>query len=274
MIPVSAPAPATAAAARATVKALGGSLVIVGGGLMPQNIRDRFVKLAGGEKAKLVVIPTASQRAQAGRLENLPSYSYWMPLVRAHKVASVVFLHTRRTDEANNPSFVKPLTEASGVWFSGGDQSFLTSAYKNTAVEREVRNLLARGGVVGGTSAGAAVMSEVMIRNGITVAEVGTGFGFLPGVIVDQHFQQRKRLTRLQGVLARYPRYLGMGIDEQTGIVVQGQSVTVLGNNHVHVCFPPSQPRKNEVKVFHNGDQINLAELNRLISSRTRAKAD
>ncbi|MFO0928424.1 MAG: cyanophycinase [Gemmataceae bacterium] len=240
------------------MKMAAGTLVIVGGGLLPEVIRDRFLELAG-KNARLVVIPTASRKAEAGKLETLPSYPVWMALEQERKVRSVVFLHTRDPKEANDPTFVKPLTVANAVWFSGGDQSLLTQAYKGTAVETELRRLLARGGVVGGTSAGAAVMSDLMIRFGNPVAEVGAGFGFLSGIVVDQHFNERNRLTRLLGVLAKYPRYFGLGIDEQTGVVVQGECLTVLGKHNVRFCRPTAEPTRPEVKVFASGDRIDLA---------------
>jgi cyanophycinase len=182
---------------------------------------------------------------------------------KAGKLKSLYFLHTRKEAQANDPAFIKPLTEASAVWFTGGDQSLLTSAYKGTAVEREVKKLLARGGVVGGTSAGAAVMSGVMIKYGNPAPVLGAGFGLLDGVVVDQHFQERKRLKRLQAALEKHPDLVGLGIDEQTGIVVQGHSVTVLGKRNVRVCLPPTQAGKLEVKVFASGDRIDLDQFSR-----------
>jgi cyanophycinase len=240
-----------------------GSLVLVGGGATPAAIWDKFVDLAGGDNARLVVIPTASREADEGPLRPGPACPCWHELYESRRVRSLVFLHTRRTDEANDPAFVKPLTEATGVWFGGGDQVLLIAAYKGSAVEREVKNVLARGGVVGGTSAGAAVMSEVMIRDGDEVAEIGVGFGLLPGFVVDQHFSQRQRLPRLEGVLAKYPHYLGLGIDQDTGVVVRGQSLTVVGNNHVRLCFPASHARAGEVQVLGPGDRIDLEALPR-----------
>ena len=97
-----------------------------------------------------MVIPTASNKADYPEL--LTSYSSW----KAQKLASVTVLHTRSREQANNPAFVKPLTKASGVWISGGDQSRLMAAYHDTLVEKELQRLLARGGVIGGTSAGSA----------------------------------------------------------------------------------------------------------------------
>jgi len=236
-----------------------GSLLIAGGGLLPENVLDRFLKLGGGEKANVVVIPTASRKVDTG-IENLASYSYWAPLAQDKKVATVCFLHTRKREEANDPKFVKPLKEASAVWFTGGDQELLTDVYKNTAVEREVRAVVKRGGVVGGTSAGAAVMSEVMIRFGNPVAETGAGFGLIDRVIIDQHFQERNRLPRLLGVLTKYPKYLGLGIDEQTAIEVSGQRLKVLGARNVRLCLPSQPAEKNRVQILASGTEIDLAE--------------
>jgi cyanophycinase len=143
------------------------------------------------------------------------------------------------------------------VWLAGGDQTLLTKAYQGTAVQRALHRLLAPGGVIGGTSAGAAVMSEVMIRGGNPVAELGRGFGFLPGVIVDQHLSERDRLPRLQGAVDRHPGSLGLGIDEQTAVVVEGRIASVLGEGQVHVCFPG----QSTVKVFRSGQRIDLDAL-------------
>jgi cyanophycinase len=232
-----------------------GSLVIAGGGLLPGAVRDCFLELAGGSRARLVIVPTASPSLDGRPLQEHSSCAAWQEV--AGQVESLVFLHTRQRDRANEASFVRPLTMATGVWIAGGDQALLIDAYRGTAVERELRHLLARGGVIGGTSAGAAVMSDPMIRGGNPVAELGKGFGFLPGALVDQHFSERQRLPRLQGAVGRYPGYLGLGIDEQTAVVVQGRIATVLGNRQVHVC----SPGQDSVKVYRSGDRIALDPL-------------
>src|SRR5262249_53182564 len=156
---------------------------------------------------------------------------------------SVVLLHTRKSEEANDPVFVQPLTTATGVWFEGGEQTRLMAAYRGTAVEKALHNILARGGVLGGTSAGAAIMSTVMIASGNPQANVEEGFGFLPGVIVDQHFLQRNRVNRLFGVVAQHPDQVGLGIDEQTAVVVKGRSLTVVGSSYALVCLAASAGR-------------------------------
>ena len=171
-----------------------GSLVIVGGGTLPDAVRDSFLELAGGKKARLVIIPTASELGHKNK--QFSSYEYW----KMQPAASVVLMHTLDRDKANESAFVKPLTEATGVWLGGGDQSRLLAAYHGTAVEKELHKVMARGGVIGGTSAGASAMSSLMIVSGNPDARVGPGFGLLGGVVIDQHFHNRNRLKRLQGV--------------------------------------------------------------------------
>jgi cyanophycinase len=248
-------APAVAAAPL-PVGLAAGSLVIVGGGApLPDAIRDRFLELAGGPKARLVVIPTASDKADHPELLKTPAY------FKALNLASVETLHTHSREQANDPAFVKPLTQATGVWLTGGIQSRLIDTYHGTLVERELRNVLARGGVIAGTSAGAAVMSQVMILGGNPHAVIGTGFGFLPGVVVDQHFQNRHRLDRLLGVLAVHPECPGIGIDEQTAIVITGHTLGVLGNGEVRVCLPAAAGHPGRVQVLKAGDHADLTEL-------------
>jgi cyanophycinase len=239
-----------------------GTLVIVGGGSLPDSIRDRFLLLAGGKKARLVVIPTASGRSD--RLAR--SLQFW----KAQPVSSVVVLDAANRNEANTAAFVKPLTEATAVWLAGGDQSRLADIYRGTAVERELQKLLARGGVIGGTSAGASAMSGVMILGGNPHAKVGVGFGFLPDVVIDQHFQNRKRLERLLFVLSTHPDCLGLGIDEQTAIEVHGQSATVLGNANVRMCLCSVGLKSPRVQVLKAGQVIDLG---RMVPSRVKPAA-
>jgi cyanophycinase len=248
---------------RPVEKKVVGSLVIVGGGLMPDTIRERFLELAGGKNGRLVVIPTASALDDQTRIYR--SYNYW----KTQGLASVSMLHTLDPREANNPAFIKPLKEATAAWLGGGDQSRLANAYRGTAVERELRQLVARGGVVGGTSAGASVMSSVMITGGNPQVRVGTGFGLLPDVVIDQHFENRKRQRRLLDVLAQYHNCLGLGIDEQTAVVLRGRTFTVVGNANVLVCMPPSDRKPaNVAKVLKPGESGDLLLLGRSAMSR------
>jgi cyanophycinase len=237
-----------------------GSLVIVGGGLVPDSVRLRFLDLAGGKKARLVVIPTASEWGHKTGV--FKGYELW----KGQPAESVTLLHTLDRKKANDLAFVKPLTEATGVWISGGDQARLMAVYSGTAVEQELRKLLTRGGVIGGTSAGAAAMSSLMIVSGNPDAKVGTGLGLLDDVVViDQHFGNRNRLKRLLGVLDRHPDHLGLGIDEGTAVVVQGLEATVVGNANVSLCLPAALRRLPAVQVFKSGDIIDLRPLGQAV---------
>ena len=204
-----------------------GSLVICGGGTLPAEIRAKFVELAGGKEAQLVVIPTANGRAER---ENTGRVDVWID----DGIKSVTVLHTRDRNTANRDGFVAPLQIATAVWFEGGAQSRIADAYLGTAVERELYALLQRGGVVGGTSAGAAIMSRTMIARNNSVPDVQTGFQLLPGTIIDQHFLKRNRQPRLRQALHDHPGLLGIGIDESTAIVVQKSRARVIGTNQVH----------------------------------------
>jgi cyanophycinase len=254
---------------RPVAKEAAGSLVIVGGGLLPESIRERFLELAGGTKGRLVVIPTASELDDRTRIYR--SFNYW----KAQGLASVSMLHTLDPREANDPAFVKPLKEATAAWLGGGDQVRLANAYRGTAVEHELRQLLARGGVVGGTSAGASVMSSVMITGGKAPVRVGAGFGLLPDVVIDQHFENRKRQQRLLNVLAQHRSCLGLGIDEQTAVVLHGNSFTVVGNANVLVCMPPSDKEPASVaKVLKSGEVGDLLLLSRSVMSRLTSPSE
>jgi cyanophycinase len=251
----------------------GGALVICGGGLLPENVRGRFLELAGGTAAKIVVIPTANgfadgppvspppvsttpgnagddgqarPRPTAGRYSINMTLDMWRP----YRLASLQLLHARSRQEADDATFVKPLAEATGVWISGGTQQRLIDRYRGTEVERQLKALLERGGVIGGTSAGAAVMSGVMIQGGRTEAQVGEGFDFLPGTVIDQHFLRRNRLKRLLGVVKLHPDLIGLGIEESTALVVdvRAMKVHVVGtsNSYVLACVPETVPATAE----------------------------
>ena len=237
-------------AARGDEPARKGALVIVGGGGMPDAVRDRFVALAGGKAARLVVIPTASAAAD----EPAEAEGFLQPW-RKYEPTSLARLHTRARAEADDPAFARALDGATGVWFSGGDQSRLTAAYLDTATHRALRAVLDRGGVVGGTSAGAAVMSDVMIEGGNPKAQVGRGFGFVAHAVVDQHFLRRDRMTRLLGVLADRPDLVGFGIDEATALVVEGDRWSVLGRSYVVAVQLDRPGRPPRFATFGDGDR-------------------
>ena len=244
-----------------------GPLVIVGGGTMTDDIRKAFFDLAGKDKAKIVVIPTAS--ASADDPKQADSFlKPWQDL----KPESVVLLHTRDAKQANDAEFAKPLADATGVWFGGGDQSRIAAAYRGTLVEKELMKLHARGGVIGGTSAGAAVMSDLMIARGTDVAKTAPGLGFLPGVVVDQHFVARKRQKRLEGVLAEHPDRVGLGIDEATAVVVRGRVARVIGESTVTVCVAKGAGKPAAADEYKAGALLDLVQLRRAAANRAAAE--
>jgi cyanophycinase len=241
-----------------------GALVVCGGGKLPDVVRDQFVRLAGGPRARLVVIPTAS------KLADTPEVARALLPWKDQKVASVVLLHTRSRPKANDPAFLKPLAEATGVWIAGGDQRLLTAAYLGTPVLDGIKKVLARGGVVGGTSAGAAVMSRLMIAGGVDRPEIDQGFGLLAHVIVDQHFHQRQRLKRLQAAVAHHPELVGLGVDEETAVVIRNGTLKVLGNFSAVTCLGPSGGQPASVQVLAAGKEADLLTLYQTAQARAR----
>jgi cyanophycinase len=235
--------------ARADETKSSGSLLIVGGGGIPERVKSKFMALAGGKAAKLVIVPTASEYAD--KAEERDGYlDPW----RKYSPVSLTFLHTRLREEADSEAFVRPIAEATAVWFGGGDQTKLVAPYRGTAVEREFKALLKRGGVIGGTSAGAAVMSDVMIEGGNPTAAVGRGFGFVTNAVCDQHFLRRSRVNRLLGVLAERPHLIGIGIDEGTAFVLEGDRWSVVGQSYVLACQVGAGGNPMRVETFHDGD--------------------
>jgi cyanophycinase len=239
-----------------------GSLVICGGGKLPEEVAQQFMKLAGGTSARLVIIPTASTGADEAGADHY--LSPW----RKRKPASVVLLHTRSRARADAEDFTVSLREATGVWFGGGSQARVAEAYLGTGVEKELYALLARGGVVGGTSAGAAIMSRVMISGGTAKADLGTGFNLLPGSVIDQHFTARNRRVRLVGVISARPALVGYGIDEGTALIARGRSLQVLGEGTVSVLLGPAgkgddESRPLKEQLLRKGQVADLTALRR-----------
>jgi cyanophycinase len=209
-------------------------LMIIGGAAGPALL-VRFVELAGAASARIVVIATASEAPE-------DTGAHYVTTFTGLGAGSVRALRLTTRAEAGDPAAAAVLREATGVFFTGGDQQRITSVLGGTPVDSLLQELVCRGAVLlGGTSAGAAMMSATMIvggdEPGVTAAAVRTGPGleFLPGVLIDQHFAQRGRLNRLLSAVARYPHELGLGIDEDTAILTDGDCFEVLGSGAVTV---------------------------------------
>jgi cyanophycinase len=211
-----------------------GALVVDGGGESAETIK-RFVALAGGVESPIVLIPTASESEQIDLKQAQHAFT------RRFKFKHVTVLHTRDRAEADKEEFVAPLKEARGVWFAGGRQWRLVDAYLGTRTQREIEAVLSRGGVIGGSSAGATIQGSYLLRgaregNHIMMAKgYEEGFGYLKGVTVDQHLIARKRQDDLVDVIVKKPDLLGLGLDEPAAIVVQGDRMEVIGRSVVGI---------------------------------------
>lgn len=240
-----------------------GTLVICGGGETSDDVLHEFIDAAGGTQAGIVVITTASETADSDEIEE--ELEFW----RRQNLARLTVLHTRSRETANDPEFASPMADATGIWFVGGNQGWLADTYLGTISEQLIHGVMQRGGVVGGISAGAAVMSSVMIRDGITNPEMGRGFGLLPGTVIDQHFLARNRQERLMGALAAHPGLVGLGIDEGAAIVVRGSRMSVVGDSDVVTCISASAGRPSKVETLKPGSQANLLTLS-LAANKSR----
>jgi cyanophycinase len=212
-----------------------GSLVVVGGGVMGPEILSRFIELAGGPDAPIVFVPTANG------LDPQPATVLEAKFLHKAGATNVTVLHTNDRKVADSEAFVAPLLKARGVFFGGGRQWHLVDSYLNTRTQRELQAVLDRGGVIGGSSAGATIIGSYLVRgarsgNTIMMAPgYEEGFGFLRGVAVDQHLLKRKRENDMVSVVAAHPELLGIGIDESTAVVVQGDQFEVIGPSKVAI---------------------------------------
>jgi len=234
----------------------GGALMIAGGGCVTAEIRERFIALAGGSNSRIVVIPA---------IDPSPGHEdEWLEPWRRHGAGRVELLNARDHKAANDPALCARLTRASGVWISGGFQSLLAERYVGTRVESCLREVLRRNGVVGGCSAGAAILSHVMIEAGEDTPVESRGLG-LVNAIVDQHFLQRNRMWRMQQMLQVHPELIGIGVDEGTALEVELRSgrLIPLGESYALVCVPCSDLHEPRIEVLKAGDEVSLSELRR-----------
>ncbi|MCS7182842.1 MAG: cyanophycinase [Thermoanaerobaculum sp.] len=213
-----------------------GHLILIGGGERPATAMHKFVELAGGPQALILLLPTASED---------PDYisSLHKSFSKEYGCQQVKLLNVKTPADALRKDYVALVERAGGIFFSGGDQTRILRALKDSPLLAAIRQAYHRGAVLGGTSAGTACMSPLMItgegnfdviRPG--AVELWPGLGFFTGVIVDQHFVARRRFNRLVTVVLEHPELLGVGIDEDTAVWVKPDGTfQVLGDGCVLV---------------------------------------
>jgi cyanophycinase len=215
-----------------------GQLVIIGGAEDKEGecrILREFVRRAGGVQARIAVMTVAT---------GLPGEvgEQYMGVFERLGVERVDVVDTARPEDARSERALETIQQATGVFFTGGNQARITELIKDTELDAMLHRRFAEGAVIAGTSAGAAMMPDMMIVEGEAetnprpdVVSMDRGMGFLPGVVIDQHFAERGRLGRLLSAAAQQPVVLGFGIDENTAIAVNGSELEVIGAGAVTI---------------------------------------
>ncbi|HAJ59159.1 MAG TPA: cyanophycinase [Cyanobacteria bacterium UBA8543] len=234
-----------------------GQLVIIGGAEDKDGdciILREFVRRAGGVKARIVVMTVATE------LPREVGEDYTKVFERLG-VEEVRIVDTVTREDASSSSYLEAIAKSTGVFFTGGDQARITSILKDTEIDKLLHKRFAEGLAIAGTSAGAAMMPDVMIVEGdsetnprIEIVEMDRGMGFLPGVVIDQHFAERGRLGRLLSAVAQQPVVLGFGIDENTALVVNNNELEVIGEGAVTVIDVSAITHTNLDQILKDED--------------------
>jgi cyanophycinase len=232
-----------------------GPLFIIGGAEDKKETCDilrEFLRKSGGGKAKLAILTAATDYPE----EVGETYTKIFERLGA---AEVWPIHTLTRADAEAQDLIDQVAKATGIFFTGGDQAQLVEVIKDTALDQQVHQQHKAGIPIAGTSAGAAMMPDIMIIEGESetsprpnIIETGPGLGFLPGIIIDQHFAQRGRLGRLITALMSEKSSLGLGIDEDTAIVVEGQEFEVIGSGAVTVVDETETTYNNMDQLLHD----------------------
>ncbi len=249
-----------------------GTLILVGGGTN-DHIIDKFKALAGGDSAKLVIIPTALPDSF---LEKDSSSYNPKKYFEDNGFNDITIVHTRDKTQTNDENIIASIRRATALYFEGGRQWRIADGFLNTKAHKEMFKLLDRGGVIAGTSAGATIQGSYLARgdsknNQIMMGDHEVGLGFITNVAIDQHVLARNRQFDMFDILKYHPELLGIGIDENTSIIVQGDKLEVYGDSYVLIYDKTfwsregsdlkSLPSENELFYFlKEGDKYNLSE--------------
>jgi cyanophycinase len=237
-----------------------GSLVIVGGGGMSAEIAKRFVELGGGAKGTFIVLPISNPDPIPGNTGD--------GFMKRFGAMDIHIIKAREQKDLETPENLAALKRATAVWFGGGRQWRFVDAYEGTKIPDLFRDVLRRGGVIGGSSAGATIQGDYLCRgapggpNNIICEGYEQGLRFLPGVAIDQHFAQRNRFKDMTLLMKTYPQFLGIGLDEGTAIIVQGQVAEIMGPGQVHFYDrrKPVEEGKPDHDSFNVGNRYDLKE--------------
>jgi cyanophycinase len=246
-----------------------GTLVIQGGGSdVGTGIFETFINRAGGLGARIVVVPTAGGNRMPDGSITVYQEEQVVAAWKKRGVANVRMLHTHDPKVADTEDFARILRDADGVWFNGGRQWNIVDSYANTLTCREFQKVLERGGVIGGSSAGATILGEYLVRGAIAGSEIVMtpepehehGFAFLRKTAIDQHINTRNRWDDIVPVIKKYPNLLGIGLSEGTAIVVTGDRFEVIGKWKVaiHDNTRVYQPWEKPYYVLSAGDVYNM----------------
>jgi cyanophycinase len=246
-----------------------GTLILIGGGsLKDTGILETFLRLAGGKDARLVVVPTAGGNKNAdGRIRVYDQNKVVAPW-KNRGFKQVRMLHTHYPKVADTEEFAAALTDATAVWFDGGRQWNLVDSYRNTRTHRAFHKVLERGGVIAGSSAGATIQGDYLVRGAVAGPDIvmtpekehERGLNFLRKTAIDQHINTRMRWDDLIPVIKKYPELLGLGLSEGTAIVVKGDRFEVMGawKVTVHDNQKAYQPWEKPYYVLSRGDVYNM----------------
>jgi cyanophycinase len=246
-----------------------GTLVIQGGGSdVGTGIFETFINKAGGLGANIVVVPTAGGNKNPDGTWKVYNEEQVVAGWKKRGVNNVHMLHTHDPKVADTEEFAKILRDANGVWFDGGRQWNVVDSYANTLTLKEFHKVLERGGVIGGSSAGATIQGDYLVRGAIAGSEIVMtpepehehGFAFLRKVAIDQHINTRNRWDDIIPVIKKYPNMLGIGLSEGTAIVVTGDRFQVIGKWKVavHDNTRVYQPWEKPYYVLSIGDVYNM----------------
>lgn len=229
--------PESSSKAEASIGPENGTLLIIGGAAKDPLFLNIFKEYAGGENAHIIVVPTAYEDEQ---IEKDTGFVQLRAYFENAGFRHIEVLHTRDTAVANTEAFIAPIREASGVYFMGGRQWRIADGFLHTKAQEEFNKLLERGGIIAGSSAGATIQGSYLARgdtkeNTIMMGDHQEGLGFMKNVAIDQHILARNRQFDLFEILDQHPEILGIGLDENTGILVHHDQFEVVGNHYVAI---------------------------------------